>query len=269
MGVSIRDKNKDGIWWVSVRHAGQRVSEQVGSQEDALLAKQEIESDIRRGKYNIAAVKAARVAMAPKQEEKPAALTLKDYYEKTIRPLWDGSLSRNTYLSYDSSFRVHILPALGEVGLPDLTRDHVKSFVGRLRKKTVATAQKKEVPPKEDPPKKEPPIEEPPAAEKPPEIKEPPPEEGRRLSKETIRKIRAALQAKAKIRRRRVHDTRHTFASLLLSNGESLKYVSARLGHSSIRMTADVYGHLEVGSNHAAMDRLPSLSASKTQAANV
>jgi len=54
---------------------------------------------------------------------------------------------------------------------------------------------------------------------------------------------------KAGIRRRRVHDCRHTFASLLLNNGESLKYVSAQLGHSSIRMTADVYGHLEVGSN--------------------
>jgi len=44
------------------------------------------------------------------------------------------------------------------------------------------------------------------------------------------------------------YDTRHTYASVLLSNGESLKYVSTLLGHSSIRMTADVYGHLEVGS---------------------
>ncbi|HEX4999665.1 MAG TPA: site-specific integrase, partial [Terriglobia bacterium] len=62
---------------------------------------------------------------------------------------------------------------------------------------------------------------------------------------------------KAGVRRRRLHDTRHTFASILLSNGESLKYVSAQLGHASIRMTADVYGHLEVGSNRAAVDRLP------------
>ena len=33
----------------------------------------------------------------------------------------------------------------------------------------------------------------------------------------------------SKIRRRRLHDTRHTFASLLLNNGESLKYVSTQL----------------------------------------
>src|SRR5262249_21280784 len=70
---------------------------------------------------------------------------------------------------------------------------------------------------------------------------------------------------KAKIRRRRVHDTRHTFASLLLSNGEPLKYVSTQLGHASIRMTADVYGHLEIGSNRAAMDQLPSLASGATQ----
>jgi integrase len=65
---------------------------------------------------------------------------------------------------------------------------------------------------------------------------------------------------KAQIRRRRPYDTRHTYASVLLSNGESLKYVSTQLGHSSIRMTADVYGHLEVGSNRAAVDRLPSIA---------
>jgi len=45
---------------------------------------------------------------------------------------------------------------------------------------------------------------------------------------------------KAKIRRRRVHDTRHTCASILLMNGESLTYVKDQLGHSSIKMTADV-----------------------------
>jgi hypothetical protein len=50
VGVSIRDKNKDGVWWVFVRHAGQRVSEQVGSEALAIEAKVEIERDIRSGK---------------------------------------------------------------------------------------------------------------------------------------------------------------------------------------------------------------------------
>ena len=38
------------------------------------------------------------------------------------------------------------------------------------------------------------------------------------------------------------HSTRHTYATLLLSNGESIQYVQQQLGHSSIKLTVDVYG---------------------------
>ncbi len=40
------------------------------------------------------------------------------------------------------------------------------------------------------------------------------------------------------------HELRHSAASLLLAMGVPLKLVSDVLGHSSIRITADVYGHL-------------------------
>jgi integrase len=46
--------------------------------------------------------------------------------------------------------------------------------------------------------------------------------------------------AKAGLRRIRFHDLRHTFASLLIQNGESLAYIKDQLGHSSIKMTVDV-----------------------------
>jgi integrase len=42
----------------------------------------------------------------------------------------------------------------------------------------------------------------------------------------------------------RIYALRHTGASLLLLAGVPLKVVSERLGHSSIVLTADVYGHL-------------------------
>jgi integrase len=72
---------------------------------------------------------------------------------------------------------------------------------------------------------------------------------------------------KAQIRRRRLHDTRHTFASLLLMNGESLKYVSDQLGHSSIVLTADTYSHFIPGFNRAAVDRLPNADSRIERAA--
>jgi integrase len=62
------------------------------------------------------------------------------------------------------------------------------------------------------------------------------------------------------LRRIRFHDLRHTFASLLIQNGESLAYVKDQLGYSSIKLTVDVYGHLVPGANREAVNRLPSLS---------
>jgi integrase len=58
------------------------------------------------------------------------------------------------------------------------------------------------------------------------------------------------------LRRIRIHDLRHTFASLLIQQGESLVYVKEQLGHHSIKITVDTYGHLVPGGNRQAVDRL-------------
>ncbi len=42
----------------------------------------------------------------------------------------------------------------------------------------------------------------------------------------------------------RFHDLRHTCAALLIANGRHLEEVKEYLGHSSIRVTSDRYGHL-------------------------
>jgi len=62
--------------------------------------------------------------------------------------------------------------------------------------------------------------------------------------------------AKAGIRRIRLHDLRHTFGSLLLQNGASIVYVKEQMGHSSIQVTIDIYGHLIPGANLSFVDRL-------------
>jgi len=64
------------------------------------------------------------------------------------------------------------------------------------------------------------------------------------------------LLAKAELRQIRVHDARHTYASLLLQRGEPVGYVKEQLGHASIQMTVDLYGHFIPGANRAAVDRL-------------
>jgi integrase len=55
------------------------------------------------------------------------------------------------------------------------------------------------------------------------------------------------LQAKAGLLRIRLHDLRHTHATLLLKAGVPLKVVSERLGHSSPAFTMAVYQHVLPG----------------------
>ncbi len=64
------------------------------------------------------------------------------------------------------------------------------------------------------------------------------------------------LVKKAGLRPIRFHDLRHTFGSLLIQAGASLAYVRDQMGHASIQITADVYGHLIPGANISYVDRL-------------
>ena len=82
-------------------------------------------------------------------------------------------------------------------------------------------------------------------------------EEGSPLDGDNLRhRVFYKVLAKAGLRRIRLHDLRHTFASLLIQNGESLAYVRDQLGHSSIQVTVDTYRHLIPGANRQAVDRL-------------
>ena len=50
----------------------------------------------------------------------------------------------------------------------------------------------------------------------------------------------------------RFHDLRHTYASLLIDQGENIKYIQTQLGHHSPTVTLSVYAHLMNPVNQAA-----------------
>ena len=70
---------------------------------------------------------------------------------------------------------------------------------------------------------------------------------------------------KAGLRKIRLHDLRHTFGSLLIQDGASLAYVKEQMGHSSIQVTVDTYGHLVPGGNISWMDRQDRPATSQQQ----
>jgi integrase len=49
-----------------------------------------------------------------------------------------------------------------------------------------------------------------------------------------------------------LHTVRHSHASLLLEGGAGLATISERMGHLSVRTTADIYSHAIRGKDHAA-----------------
>lgn len=61
---------------------------------------------------------------------------------------------------------------------------------------------------------------------------------------------------RAGLHRIRFHDLRHTYASLLIAQGENIKFIQHQLGHASATTTLDRYGHLMSDGNNEAANRL-------------
>lgn len=75
-----------------------------------------------------------------------------------------------------------------------------------------------------------------------------------------------ALLKKAGLPSIRFHDLRHTFATLMFSQGHHPKVVQSALGHSQIGVTMDVYSHCLPSMGAAAASRLDELLTAKPEA---
>jgi integrase len=67
---------------------------------------------------------------------------------------------------------------------------------------------------------------------------------GEPLHPDTVSKHFERVVARAGVPRIRLHDLRHTAATLMLERGVPLKAVTERLGHSSTQITSDLYQHV-------------------------
>jgi len=91
-------------------------------------------------------------------------------------------------------------------------------------------------------------------------------QDSERLESWRFQRVFNAALDKAGLRKVRVHDLRHAYSSALIQNGESLAYIKDQLGHHSIKITVDVYGHLVPGANREAVDRLDDLDFKRQNA---
>ncbi|MCT9090486.1 site-specific integrase [Streptomyces sp. ASQP_92] len=79
---------------------------------------------------------------------------------------------------------------------------------------------------------------------------------GRATDPRSLNRMLTILCRDAKVRRVRVHDLRHTCASLLLAQGVDARTIMETLGHSTITMTLDTYAHVMQTTLRAAADRM-------------
>lgn len=91
--------------------------------------------------------------------------------------------------------------------------------------------------------------------------------DGRPIEPNSVsREFRLAVAAAGQ-RRIRLHDLRHTHASLLLADGEPIGNVSRRIGHADSNITAQVYEHYVPGAQKATATRFQNiLKRAKDQA---
>ena len=128
MGVKIREKvTGSGVFWVFINHQGRRSSKQVGGEKAALKVKEIIEARLKLGQ-----------SFLPEEKLAPSVPTLQDYYRRFQDTYMETALRQSTRDSYESSFRVHILPELGGLRLDELSRERVEELIASLVKKGLA-----------------------------------------------------------------------------------------------------------------------------------
>jgi len=124
MGVKIRQKVPGGAWWIFVHDRGQRTSRKVGAKKAALEVAEKIAAKLALGEAPI--------------QEKLLAPKLEEYFQSRFKPYMKLTLKRSTCVTFESNFRVHILPQFGRLHLDQIDRQKMEGFIAKLVKKDMS-----------------------------------------------------------------------------------------------------------------------------------
>ena len=83
--------------------------------------------------------------------------------------------------------------------------------------------------------------------------------DGELLNRDWVRKALNGCSERSGLRRIRIHSLRHSYATIRLMKGHNVGDVSYQLGHSSIKITYDVYAHWMPGQFKSEVDELDTL----------
>jgi integrase len=84
-------------------------------------------------------------------------------------------------------------------------------------------------------------------------------DDGQALHPQSVSRAFERAVAAAKLPKIRLHDLRHTHATLALAAGIHPKVVSERLGHATVSITLDTYSHAIPATQEEAAARIANL----------
>ena len=83
-------------------------------------------------------------------------------------------------------------------------------------------------------------------------------DDGSSLDPERVSNAFTAIRKSAGLPPVRLHDLRHTHATIMIKQGEHVKMVSERLGHANVQTTLELYTHVLPGMQEEAAERFSS-----------
>jgi integrase len=81
-------------------------------------------------------------------------------------------------------------------------------------------------------------------------------DDGSAIHRERVARAFTRALKRADVRPIRIHDLRHTFATLQLEQGVNVKKISEMLGHSNVGITLGIYSHVTKQMDREAVDRM-------------
>jgi integrase len=111
--MAVKVRQHKGAWWVFIDHHGKRKAKRIGaSKRAAETVAEKIQAKLALGQFEI-------------QDEKPKR-PFDAYFQQWLDTYVKAHCKERTYVLYEGAFRLHLLPALGQKDIAEITREEVK-----------------------------------------------------------------------------------------------------------------------------------------------
>src|SRR5262249_24781499 len=116
MSVRVRQRPDKPGWWLFIDHQGKQKKKHFTDKETALKIARKIRERLALGDFSL----------ADNQAEK---LPFSAYYKTWLESYVRTHTKESTYANYETAYRVHLLPFLGETDIREITREQLKQFL--------------------------------------------------------------------------------------------------------------------------------------------